>query len=73
MRIAEGGVGDQQSFLLQGPVREFFWTEFKQQLARDHRHDNIGYMRGKDPFIRALLEEARQWSRAALATRRDDV
>jgi GrpB-like predicted nucleotidyltransferase (UPF0157 family) len=33
----------------------------KQDLARRYRHDNIGYMRGKDPFIHGVLDDARRW------------
>ena len=33
-------------------------------IARPRRvRDNIGYMHGKDAFIRTLLKDARQWSR----------
>src|SRR5438128_8106897 len=31
----------------------------KRDLALRHRHDIVGYMRGKDAFIRAALDEAR--------------
>src|SRR5260370_36855178 len=54
-----------------GPAREY--GSLKKHLAVDHRHDNIGYMRGKDAFIRAVVEEARQWSGAALATHGGDA
>ena len=33
----------------------------KQDLARQHRHDNIAYMRGKEAFIRTVLDDARRW------------
>ena len=37
MRVAEGGVGDQQPLLFQRPFREFFRAQFQQQLARARR------------------------------------
>ena len=40
----------------------------KLELARRHRHANVGYMRDKDTFIKALLAEARA---RATATPRD--
>ena len=43
----------------------------KQELARRYRHDNIGYMRGKDAFIRTVLDDARQWSRETLSRASD--
>jgi len=45
----------------------------KQKLAERFRHDNIGYMRGKDAFIRTILDEARQWCRETQPTGRIDV
>ena len=38
----------------------------KQQLAIEHRHDNVGYMRGKEAFIRSTLSDARKWAETAL-------
>ena len=34
MRVAEGGVGDELTFLLPGPLGEFLRSEFQQQVAR---------------------------------------
>ena len=33
MGITEGGVGDEQAFLLQRPLGEFLWAQFEQQVA----------------------------------------
>jgi GrpB-like predicted nucleotidyltransferase (UPF0157 family) len=38
------------------------YGNLKQRLALDHRYDNVGYMRGKDEFIKSILSEARRWS-----------
>ena len=38
------------------------YGNLKRRLALDHRHNIIGYMRGKDEFIKSVLTEARQWS-----------
>jgi GrpB-like predicted nucleotidyltransferase (UPF0157 family) len=37
------------------------YAELKRRLAVDHRFDNIGYMRGKDDFVKSVLREARCW------------
>jgi catechol 2,3-dioxygenase-like lactoylglutathione lyase family enzyme len=34
----------------------------KQRLSRNYHHDIVGYMRGKDEFLKSLLAEARQWA-----------
>ena len=47
------------------------YGQLKQRLALDHPHDNLGYMRGKDPFIKSLLEVARSWTRSVDAGSRN--
>jgi hypothetical protein len=37
MRVAEGGVGDEERFSFEGPSANFFRPEFQQQLARPGR------------------------------------
>ena len=37
------------------------YADLKQRLAVDHRFDNIGYMRGKDDFVKSALVDARRW------------
>jgi GrpB-like predicted nucleotidyltransferase (UPF0157 family) len=54
-----------RDYLRAHPRRAAEYGALKQDLARRFHHDNIGYMRGKDAFIRTILEEARQWSREA--------
>jgi len=39
------------------------YGEVKLALATEHRHDNIGYMQGKDDFVKRLIEDARIWKR----------
>jgi GrpB-like predicted nucleotidyltransferase (UPF0157 family) len=33
----------------------------KERLAFSHRHDIVGYIRGKDAFIKSALDDAREW------------
>jgi GrpB-like predicted nucleotidyltransferase (UPF0157 family) len=37
------------------------YADLKRSLAVDHRFDNIGYMRGKDAFVKSVLVDARRW------------
>jgi GrpB-like predicted nucleotidyltransferase (UPF0157 family) len=37
------------------------YADLKRRLAVDHHFDNIGYMRGKDDFIKSVLGDARRW------------
>ena len=41
------------------------YGELKASLARANRHDNLGYMRGKDAAVKALIETALAWRRDA--------
>src|SRR2546423_936505 len=50
-----------RDYLRAHPSRAAEYGALKQDLARRYRHDNIGYMRGKDAFIRRVLEDARGW------------
>lgn len=51
-----------RDYLRAHPRRAAAYGAIKRELAIEHRHDNIGYMRGKDAFVKALIEEARQWA-----------
>jgi GrpB-like predicted nucleotidyltransferase (UPF0157 family) len=51
-----------REFLRAHPARAAEYGALKRVLAQRHRADNVGYMRGKDDFIRALLEAAREWT-----------
>jgi len=37
------------------------YANLKRRLAVDHHFDNIGYMRGKDDFVKSVLVDARRW------------
>ena len=52
-----------RDYLRAHPDRAAEYGALKQDLARRYRRDNIGYMHGKDAFIRTVLEDARKWSR----------
>jgi GrpB-like predicted nucleotidyltransferase (UPF0157 family) len=72
--VGHSEVGDKLAFrdyLRAHTRRAAEYGALKQNLARRFRQDNIGYMRGKDAFIRTILEEARQWSRETQRTGRD--
>lgn len=51
-------------YLRAHPARAAEYGTLKQSLAPTYRHDNIGYMRAKDTFIKSVLNEARRWSRS---------
>jgi len=50
-----------RDYLRAHPRRVAAYGSLKQRLALAYRHDNVGYMRGKDAFIKTVLDEARQW------------
>jgi GrpB-like predicted nucleotidyltransferase (UPF0157 family) len=50
-----------RDYLRAHPRRAAEYGALKERLALVHRHDTLGYMRGKDAFIRTVLQEARQW------------
>ena len=62
-----------RDYLRSHPDRAAVYGSLKRRLARDHRHDNIAYMRGKDEFIKSVLIEAHRWltSRVPNDTRAD--
>ena len=51
-----------RDYLRAHPHRAIAYESLKQRLALAYRHDNIGYMRSKDAFIKTILDEARTWS-----------
>lgn len=40
------------------------YADLKVALAHEFAHDNIGYMRGKDDFVKTLISRAEAWRRA---------
>jgi GrpB-like predicted nucleotidyltransferase (UPF0157 family) len=50
-----------RDYLRAHPRRAATYGRLKRRLALVYRHDNIGYMRGKDPFVKSILNEARRW------------
>ena len=53
-----------RDYLRAHPSRAAEYGALKERLALRHRQDSIGYMHGKDNFIRTVLQEAREWSGA---------
>jgi len=51
-----------RDYLRAHPDRAAAYGSPKQRLAVLNRHDIIGYMRGKDEFVKAVLIEARRWA-----------
>jgi GrpB-like predicted nucleotidyltransferase (UPF0157 family) len=51
-----------RDYLRVHPDRAASYGSLKQRVALKYHHDNIGYMRGKDAFIKTVLDEARGWS-----------
>ena len=37
------------------------YADLKRRLAAEHEFDNIGYMQGKDDFVKSVLVDARRW------------
>ena len=63
-----------RDYLRAHPAQAARYGALKRRLALEYSHDNIGYMRGKDQFIKSLLQDARHWRRtsegdATVATR----
>ena len=50
-----------RDYLRSHPERAGQYGALKRDLAVRHRNDNVSYMRGKDTFVKALIEEARTW------------
>jgi GrpB-like predicted nucleotidyltransferase (UPF0157 family) len=50
-----------RDYLRTHPERASRYGALKRELAVRHRQDTVGYMRGKDPFVKALIDEAREW------------
>jgi GrpB-like predicted nucleotidyltransferase (UPF0157 family) len=58
-------VGDllaMRDYLRAHPERARQYGALKRVLAARHRHDNVGYMRGKDTLVKVLIDEARAWA-----------
>ena len=60
-----------RDYLRVHPQRASQYGMIKHQLAIEHRHDNIGYMRGKDAFVKSILADARQWALSCVPTASD--
>jgi GrpB-like predicted nucleotidyltransferase (UPF0157 family) len=57
-------IGDKLAFrdyLRVHPDRANAYANLKHHLATRHRDDVLGYMRGKDEFVKSVLIEARLW------------
>jgi GrpB-like predicted nucleotidyltransferase (UPF0157 family) len=50
-----------RDYLRAHPLRAAAYGELKHRLALDHPHDIVSYIRGKEWFIKSLLEDARRW------------
>jgi GrpB-like predicted nucleotidyltransferase (UPF0157 family) len=50
-----------RDYLQSHPGRAGQYGALKREFAERHRRDNVSYMRGKDAFVKALIEEARSW------------
>jgi GrpB-like predicted nucleotidyltransferase (UPF0157 family) len=55
-----------RDYLRAHPSAATEYGALKERLAATHHHDGIGYMRGKDPFMKATLIAARRWIGSAL-------
>jgi GrpB-like predicted nucleotidyltransferase (UPF0157 family) len=53
-----------RDYLRAHPADAAAYGQLKQRLALAHRHDNVGYMQGKDAFVKATLADARRWYQA---------
>jgi GrpB-like predicted nucleotidyltransferase (UPF0157 family) len=55
-----------RDYLREHKSRAVAYGDLKRDLATVHRHDIIGYMRGKDAFIKSVLVDARRWYESKL-------
>jgi GrpB-like predicted nucleotidyltransferase (UPF0157 family) len=53
-----------RDYLRSHPAAAAAYGQLKRRLALAHRHDNIGYMQGKDAFVKAMLVDAQRWYQA---------
>ena len=37
------------------------YSRLKQSLAMEHRHDSVGYIRGKEGFVKGIISKANVW------------
>ena len=44
------------------------YSRLKERLAAKHRHDIVGYIQGKDDFVRRMIELAQVWRHKAHGT-----
>jgi len=44
------------------PSRAMSYGREKVRLSIQYSHDNIGYMKGKDPLVKQLIQEAKVWA-----------
>jgi len=51
-----------RDYLRAHPDRAAEYGALKRDLALRHPHDIVEYIRGKDAFIKSVLNEAREWS-----------
>ena len=57
----EPGNPDFRDYLIAHPEEAQQYARLKQALAQQYPHDIIGYMDGKDAFIKGILQQARAW------------
>jgi len=53
-----------RDYLRAHPSEAAAYGELKERVAAKNRHDIVGYMRGKDAFVKAALEAAMAWHSA---------
>jgi GrpB-like predicted nucleotidyltransferase (UPF0157 family) len=51
-----------RDYLRSHPERAGQYGALKRDLAGRYRYDSVSYMRGKDTFVKLLIDEARGWS-----------
>lgn len=67
VHVYRTGHGDlEEKLLFRDYLRAHPWVaaeygELKRALATTNRYDNIGYMRGKDDFVKQVIEAAAVW------------
>jgi GrpB-like predicted nucleotidyltransferase (UPF0157 family) len=44
------------------------YSSLKERLAAEHRHDIVGYIKGKDAFVQGIIAQAQVWRHKAHGT-----
>ena len=67
-QVGHFDIGDKllfRDYMRAHPAEAQEYSVLKEELAKEYRNDIIGYMRGKDGFIKEVLVKSHVWSENA--------